>query len=234
MKRTQIESAWHGAARCKNCAIRHLVLFADVKQEVFDHMHLPIDDIEYQPGHRIYLQGDILPFAYTIRSGMIKLVQRLPNGDTRIVRILGQGDLAGLESLDGSAMDHDAISMDHVKVCRIPKSVIEMLKRDSPEIHSALLQRWQKALTSANNWITRLSTGTSKARVARLLMLLHETSEDDSFFLPVREDMGDMLGLTTESVSKATAEFKRQGLLIEVHKQRACINKDTLHKMFCE
>lgn len=228
MKKIQIESAWKGAERCKNCAIRHLVLFADIEQQEFDRLHLPIDDIEYEPGHRLYLQGDELPFVYTIRSGMVKLVQRLPNGDRRIVRLLGQGDLAGLESLEGQVMDHDAITMDHVRVCRIPRSVIETMRRDSPNLHDALLKRWQKALSSANTWITRLSTGNSKERVARLLLLLDETSMDDSFFLPTRDDMGAMLGITTESASKATAEFKRKGWLKSLQHSRACIDREGL------
>lgn len=232
MKKTHIDSAWRGAERCKNCGIRHLVLFADIEQSVFDRMHLPIDDIEYQPGHRLYLQGDELPFVYTVRSGLIKLVQRLPNGDRRIVRLLGQGDLAGLESLEGHAMDHDAITLDHVRVCRIPKSVIATLRRDTPSLHNALLQRWQKALHSANTWITRLSTGNSKDRVARLLLLLDETSADDSFFLPTREDMGAMLGITTESASKATAEFKRNGWLKPVAQNRAWIDRQALIEAF--
>ena len=172
MKQTEIASAWRGSDRCKHCAIRHLVLFADVEQSQFDKMHLPIDDIKYEPGHRLYLQGDNTSFVYTIRSGLVKLVQRLPNGDRRIIRLLGQGDLAGLESLEGDVLDHDAITMDHVRVCRIPKTVIETLHRDTPVLHKQILQRWQKALHNANAWITRLSTGNSKQRVARLLRLL--------------------------------------------------------------
>lgn len=232
MKQNQIASAWKGAERCKNCAIRHLVLFADVEQEQFDRIHLPIDDIEYDPGHRLYHQGDDIPFVYTIRSGLVKLVQRLPNGDRRIVRLLGQGDLAGLEGLDGHILDHDAICMDHVTVCRIPKSVVETMRRDSPALHNALLQRWHKALSSANTWITQLSTGTSRQRVARLLLLLDNTSLDDSFFLPTRDDMGAMLGITTESASKATAEFKRQGWLKNLPHNRAWIDREVLESEF--
>ena len=234
MKKIQIESAWKGAERCKNCAIRHLVLFADIEQDQFDNLHLPIDDIEYEPGHRLYYQGDDLPYVYTVRSGLIKLVQRLPNGDRRIVRLLGQGDLAGLESLEGQPMDHDAITMDKVQVCRIPKTVVDALRKDTPALHDAVLKRWQKALHSANTWITRLSTGHSKDRVARLLLLLDETSEDDSFFLPTRDDMGAMLGITTESASKATAEFKRKGWLKPLQHNRACIDRLELSAEFDE
>ena len=232
MKQTEIESAWRGSDRCKNCAIRHLVLFADVEQSQFDKMHLPIDDIKYEPGHRLYHQGDNSPYVYTIRSGLVKLIQRLPNGDRRIVRLLGQGDLVGLEGLEGESLDHDAITMDHVRVCRIPKNVIENMRKDSPALHKQILQRWQKALHSANTWITRLSTGNSKERVARLLLLLDETSEDDTFFLPTRDDMGAMLGITTESTSKATAEFKRNGWLKPLQNNRACIDRNALANEF--
>lgn len=232
MKTLQIENAWRGSERCKNCAIRHLVLFADLQQEDFDRIHHPIDDIEYAPGNRLYHQGDELPFVYTVRSGLIKLVQRLPNGDRRIVRLLSQGDLAGLETLNGQVADHDAITLDHARVCRIPRSVIEALRRDTPRLHNALMQRWQRALSGADNWITRLSTGNSRERVARLLLLLDQNSDDDSFFLPTRSDIGAMLGITTESASKATAEFRRNGWLRLMDNSRAWIDAPALSNHF--
>jgi CRP/FNR family transcriptional regulator, anaerobic regulatory protein len=230
VKNIQIEKAWRGADRCKNCAIRHLVLFSDLDHEDFDRIHYPIDDIELEPGSRLYHQGDDMPFVYTIRSGLVKLVQHLPNGDRRIVRLLSQGDLAGLEGLNGQVADHDAVALDHVRVCRIPRSVINTLQRDTPNLHAALIQRWQKALSAADNWITKLSTGNAKHRVARLLLLLDKDSVDDSFFLPTRDDMGAMLGITTESASKVTAEFRRQGWLKPLSNNRAWIDTAKLHE----
>lgn len=228
MKQIQIENAWRGAERCKHCAIRHLVLFADLQQDDFDRIHHPIDDIELEPGSRLYHQGDEMPFVFTIRSGIVKLVQHLPNGEYRIVRLLTQGDLAGLENLDGQPASHEAIAMDHVRVCRIPRSVISTLRRDTPRLHDALMQRWQKALSSADDWITKLTTGKAQIRVARLLLLLDENSDDESFFLPTREDMGAMLGITTESASKATAEFRRKALLKPLAQHRAWIDAEGL------
>jgi len=232
VKSVQIEHAWQGAERCKNCAIRHLVLFADLQQDDFDRIHHPIDDIEYSPGQRLYLQGEAMPFIYTIRSGLVKLIQHLPNGDRRIVRLLRQGDLAGLESLNGEASGHEAVTLDHVRVCRIPRSVIETLRRDTPRLHDALMQRWQKALSDADNWITQLSTGNSKTRVARLLLLLDANSEDSSFFLPTREDIGAMLGITTESASKVTAELKRNDWLKPLKNNRAWIDAEQISEHF--
>lgn len=228
MKQKDINMAWRGAQRCKKCGIRHLALFANIKQTEFDRLHLPIEDIGYEPGECLYRQGDCISAVSTIRSGLVKLVQRLPNGDRRIVRILGQGDLAGLEGMEGQPMDHDAITMDYVRVCRIPCNVIVTLRRDNPELHQALLQRWHRALAKANAWITRLSTGHTRERVARLLLLLDETAEDDTIFLPSRDDIGDMLGITTESASRATAEFRRQGWLKPLPEHRAWVDSAAL------
>ncbi len=228
MESIVIEKAWQGAERCKRCAIRHLVLFSDLSYEDFDRIHYPIDDLEYEPGSRLYHQGEALEYVYTVRSGLIKLVQHLPNGDRRIVRLLGQGDLAGLEGLGGQPADHDAVTLDHAAVCRIPISLIRTLQKQTPNLHEALMRRWQKALSGADSWITRLSTGSARQRVARLLLLLDETSTDDSFFLPTREDMGAMLGITTESASKVTADFRRRGWLRPLAAHRAWVDAEAL------
>ena len=167
-------------------------------------------------------------FVFTIRSGLVKLIQYLPNGDRRIVRLLSQGDLAGLESLNGQNADHEAVTMDHVRVCRIPRTVIETLRKETPRLHDSLMRRWQKALSGADSWLTELSTGPARDRVSRLLMLLDKNSQDDSFYLPTRDDMGAMLGITTESASKVTAELRRKGWLKVLDHQRAWIDTDAL------
>lgn len=231
MKTNQIEKAWNGAERCKQCAIRHLALFSDLQHEDFDRIHYPIDEIDFKPGSVIFHQGDEMRFVYTIRSGLVKLIQHMPNGDYRIVRLLKQGDLAGLESLNDDKSDYEAVTMEHVRVCRIPKTVLETLRRDTPRIHDALILRWYKALNSADNWLTRLSTGNARKRVAQLLLLLDESSDDEVFFLPTREDMGAMLGITTESVSKVTADFSRKNWLKSLQHHYAWIDRNELESI---
>ncbi len=44
--------------------------------------------------------------------------------------------------------------------------------------------------------------------------------------------MGAMLGITTESASKATAEFKRQGWLKPLRQNRAWIDSNELNEQF--
>ncbi len=227
----QNQNIWDGSEKCKSCSIRHLVLFSDLNEQDFSQIHRPIDDISYKPMSTIYQQKDKLEFVYTIKSGLVKLVQYLPNGRCRIVRILGQGELLGIESLNHQLSEHTAITLNHVELCRIPHSVINMLQQQSVRLHGSLITRWQNMLTMADLWITQLSTGKIKSRVARILVFLADKSQDENIFLPTREDIGGMLGITTESASKVTAEFKRKGFLKLLKNNRAWIDKDKLAKL---
>jgi CRP-like cAMP-binding protein len=77
------------------------------------------------------------------------------------------------------------------------------------------MARWQRALSEADAWLTELSTGSARQRVARLLLRLVRDRETSECQLFSREDMGAMLGVTTETASRTIAEFKRQSLLVE-------------------
>ncbi len=95
--KSSVAEAWSGHEKCQHCNIRKLVLFADLNQQDFDLIHEPINDIDFDCGENIYKTSDSPLFVYTIRSGLVKLVHELANGSCRIVRILRQGDVAGME-----------------------------------------------------------------------------------------------------------------------------------------
>ena len=105
LKPTDIEFAWSGPEQCRNCGIRHLVLFADLTLDDFKLVHEPIDEIEFAPGQMLYKAGAPATHMLTIRGGLVKLVQYLEDGSQRIVRLLRRGDLAGLEA----TADHDPV-----------------------------------------------------------------------------------------------------------------------------
>jgi len=221
MKSNEIESAWSGAPECRNCGIRHLVLFADLEHDDFQLIHEPISKKSFEPGQYLYRTGDHLTSVFTLREGEVKLVQLAPGGGQRIVRILHRGDLAGIERIVGNQANHDAVALTPVKVCEIPLAVIDRLSSETPRLHAQLMKRWGDALNVADAWLTELSTGPARSRVARLLIWLNDNSLSEEFYLPSREDIGAMLGITTETASRMTAEFRREGLLSLVDTHRA-------------
>lgn len=216
MRAQDIESAWQGPPQCERCAIRHLVLFADLDRKDYGLIHEPIDELRYGVGETLYRPSDAPRYVYTVREGLVKLVQYLPEGRQRIVRLLRRGDLAGMEALLGRPYQHSAWVLDAVSVCRIPVSVVRRLEDETPRLHRQLMDRWQRALSEADAWLTELSTGPARDRVARLLLRLADVATGNTCRIPSREDIGAMLAISTETASRIIAELKRGGQIQEL------------------
>ena len=196
---------------CSLCPTREIALFANLKPKDLLQMHSPIQYKVFEKGDELYAIGQEADYIYTLHDGVLKLEQYLPTGEQRIVRILRRGDLAGIEAVTATNYQHDAIAMTKISVCKIPADIVLDLSLKSPELHENLMNKWQSALTTSDTWLTRLSTGPSRYRVVRLLIWLSENSLDEAFYIPGREDMGNILSLTTETVSRTIAGLRRDG-----------------------
>jgi len=214
MKIVTLHEAWKGEADCLNCALRNSVLFAELNESDFEKIHKPIDQFILPAGSTLYHATDDANYMYTIRSGVIKLYQQLPDGNQRIVRLGFKTDVIGLEALLKPNYKHDAIVLSDIEVCRLPVSVINQLSNENLTLHKELLKRWQRALNDADSWLTQLTTGSAKQRMANLLLKLAEKFDTDKCELFNREDIGSMLDLTTETASRTIAEFKRNKLIV--------------------
>jgi CRP-like cAMP-binding protein len=217
VKNVTFKDARDGVADCLKCSLRESVLFARLEDTDFEKLHDPIDQYTLPIGATLYHTGDKGDRMYTVRSGVLKLVQYLPDGSQRIVRLIRSTDITGLECIVGETYQHDAVVLQETEVCALPVRVVESLGKENPALHTELLNRWQRALKEADAWLTELSTGSAKQRVARLLLRLVKDTQMSECSLFAREDMGAMLGITTETASRTIAEFKRQSLLVETN-----------------
>ncbi|MES9871370.1 MAG: Crp/Fnr family transcriptional regulator [Sedimenticola sp.] len=231
MKLITDKEAWEGEADCLSCTLRNSVLFAGLEEGDFDKIHQPIDLYNLPPGSILYRAGDHGDRMFTIRSGILKLVQYLPDGTQRIVRLVRSTDVTGLEALLDQPYQHDAVVLQTTEACSLPISVVKALSQTNPALHQELLSRWQRALTEADAWLTELSTGSAKQRVARLLLRLVRDEEASECELFSREDMGAMLGITTETASRTIAEFKRQSLLVETRPNHFLLDIRNLERL---
>lgn len=207
------ESAWRGTADCRTCGIRDMVLFADLKEEDFNLIHAPIDDLEYAVGQPLVRMGETATSLYTLRSGVIKLVRNTVDGRQRIVRVLRSGDVVGLEALMGPTYDSDAIALTPIKVCRLPLQVIQRLNRETPRLHQRLLEQWHRSLKAADDWLAELNFGSARQRLAALILTMRSGHDPSVCTLFSREDMGAMLDLKLETVSRTLSAIAREGLI---------------------
>ncbi len=209
----KIDSAWQGTSDCRSCGIRDMVLFADLNEQDFGEIHTPIDDMVFAADAVLFTEGQQALGVFTLRKGMVKLVRSTADGRERIVRVLRPGDVIGLEALATAHYDTEAVAMVESSVCRIPLSVMHHLSAHSPRLHMRLMQKWQQALKDADDWLAELNFGTARQRVAGLALKMRDSEQPQftSFF--ARDDMGAMLDLKLETVSREISALVREGLI---------------------
>jgi CRP/FNR family transcriptional regulator len=171
----------------------------------------------------LFSEGEVAMRAYLVRRGLIKLVARLGNRRSRIVRLRAAGSLLGMSGLVGRSYEHSAVAVDEIEVVCIPIHRLAALRRANPLVYASVAQYWYKDLRDADTWIMQFSTGAIRARVARLIEHLAAlkrwprpvADRSGCVGLLTCEEMAAVLGVTPESVSRVLAEFKRSGLLQE-------------------
>lgn len=212
MRDNEIEAVWSGLESCGKCAIRGMVLFADLTAADFNAVHLPIEDMSLPSGIALYRQGQSATALFTVREGLVKLEQYLPDGSYRIVSLLGPGDVAGLEATLSPEYEHSAIALLPTKACRLPR---DMVARLSPKLNRQLMSKWHDMVQRSHQCVRELSTGSARQRMARLFLLLAPPSTETCRLFG-REDVGALLGVTTETACRMVSEFKRKKVISEI------------------
>ncbi|NGX15338.1 Crp/Fnr family transcriptional regulator [Wenzhouxiangella sp. XN24] len=166
----------------------------------------------------LFREGAEAASLFAIREGLVKLVRHLPNGRARIVGLHGPGAVLGSPANDAAPAvnPHSAIALGDVVAVSWQAGSLQRLRRERPGSYIELLESLFGQVQQADFWITEFSTGCIRSRVARLILFLARlrgaaTTEDVE--LLTCQDMGDILGVTPESVSRVVASLKRMGTL---------------------
>lgn len=210
------------AGACASCALRERSLFGALAPATLLRLHAEIARPHLKTEGRLYARGDPGTAAYTVRTGIVRLQRLTPAGERRIVRLAGPGDLIGLEALLGQPYADEAVACTAAQLCRLPRQAVADLLQLDAGLAPELMRRWQGALDQAAVWSTDLACGTARQRVLKLLeTLLCLADGCDEIWLPRREDMGAMLGLTVETASRVISRLRREGVLRPLPQRRA-------------
>lgn len=204
---------------CLTCPIRYRSIFSGLSEEMLktDIKDFHTSIIECESGDVIYEQGESSEFAYTLRGGLVKLTKSLPDGRTQIVRILKQGDLFGFDGFADEAYNHTASTISKSEICRLPLDALSVLRENNTEIDKAMMGRWLKNIREAEDMLLELGAKKAPEKLATfLLRWCMDTDEKSWIKLELsRSEIGDLLGLTIETVSRFLSDWRRLGFIEE-------------------
>ncbi len=219
-----------GTGQCASCSIRHLSIFANLKPARLDNIPFRPLVTRYKAGETIYLQGDNANTLFTVRSGIVKITKSLADGRSHILYLETAGALLGWDSFLESRYTQSAIAVSDCELCQLPEADLERLRRNDRDVDTAILQRWVTSLRRAETRMLDLSTRKGTEKLASLLLEWCADAPPGSWVdLPLtRGELGEILGLTVETISRFLADWRKRGLISEEHHKIRIDDPDTL------
>lgn len=184
-------------------------------------------------GSMIFCEGDESRFVYEVVGGVVRTSKFLCDGRRQVISFGYPGDLIGISHDCRYHSDCDAVS--DVKLHVHHKNACSAEVLNDPVYCEKLLRQTAAEVTSMQEHFMMLGRKSSIERVASFLNTLakrvgSEESGQIGFDLPMsRADIGDFLGLTIETVSRAFTRLRKSGVIELPNPHRVCVlHPDTL------
>ena len=193
------------------------ILSAQDRQKVLGEMM----ETRYGKGQYIFREGDPTEYFHIVKEGTVKCFKSSPGGKECMLKVLMPGDLfcCDAATFDGAYHPGTAQPMSEVSVLRMRKEAYFDMLRRNPDAAMEVIRHLGHRLNEAQEKAKILALDRADQRLASLLASLAERTglrEPQGIRLSVRltrQDMADMVGVTTETVIRILARFKRDGLV---------------------
>ena len=223
---------------CNSCHLDTLCLPQGLpKKDIWNLSNLVKNSQVLQQDELIYHQGEHFKGIIAIKSGAAKLVTNDDNGNEHILNILLPGELIGLEGLSQNKHNCSVIALETVSYCTLSPEKIDILGQTTPLMMLKLLKHASHAICDFQNHFF-LSKRPAKEKLALFLINLSERLEMRgfsplSFNIPLtRQETGNYLGLTLETVSRMLQHIQSLGF-INVQRKHITINDLKSLKNLC-
>lgn len=167
----------------------------------------------------LYRMGDPFRSLYAIRVGHFKTYQVNAAGEQHITGFQMTGELLGMDAISTDRHHCDAVALEDSEVCEIPFSTLQTLFASIPTLLHHFHRMMSQEITREQSVMLLLGNMRAEQRFAAFLVNLASRyaargySSTGFQLRMTREEIGNYLGLTIESVSRLLSRFKKQGLI---------------------
>lgn len=167
----------------------------------------------------LYRIGDPFTNLYAIRLGHFKTFQVSHSGEQQVTGFQMAGELLGMDAISTEHHHCDAMALEDSEVCEIPFPRLEELFGIIPSLLHHFHRMMSQEITREQNVMLLLGNMRAEQRFAAFLINLSSRYaargySSTTFQLRMsREEIGNYLGLTIESISRLLSRLKKQGLL---------------------
>ncbi|WP_292936010.1 helix-turn-helix domain-containing protein [Noviherbaspirillum sp.] len=180
---------------------------------------LQFQHMQFKAGQRIHTIGQPFDMLYIVYSGFLKSVMIDEAGNEQVLGFPMKGDMFGIDGIHSRVYSTETVALSNCEVILVPFKIFSSLGRTHSELEAAIYGVMSRELVREQSMVGTLGSLSAEARVARFLVFLSERFTDMGYsgkqfnLRMTRQEIGNYLGLTLETVSRTFSAFNSIGLI---------------------
>ena len=167
-------------------------------------------------GQMLYSQGEPFHFIYAVRSGSLKSTTSARDGRDRVCGFHVAGDVL---ALDGVAAEHhasSAMALDDVQVCAVGYRELRAELALAPGLQRSVSRLLGREIVRGHALMLLMGRMNARERLAAFVLDLsvrmgsHDNPARELRLCMTRADIGSLLGLTLETVSRTFSQLQHE------------------------
>jgi CRP/FNR family transcriptional regulator len=215
-----VDEASRVRSHCGQCALKAVCLpdgldgqtREDFTALIFHHKRL-------QAGQALYRAGEPFTYLYFVKTGSLKTVVLLDDGREQVTGFHLAGDVLGVDAISSPAHPSEAVALEDTHVCAIAFAQLARLSQRVEHLQTYVQRLLAREVVRDQGLMLLLGRMQADERVAAFLLNLSKRFEARGYsplaftLSMAREEIGNYLGLTLETVSRCFSRLKSAGVL---------------------
>jgi CRP/FNR family transcriptional regulator len=225
---------------CSTCHIRHLCLPQDISDTDLSEFNQSVKLRKVvKKGGVIISAGSQFHSIFAIRTGSFKTFLQNENGHGHLSGFQMAGSSLGMDGIAKSIYTSDATALEDSSVCMIPFNEIEALSRKFPKFQRRFLIAMSDEISRENKNLIHFSQMNADQKVANFLydllakLKLRGFSGRELNLRMTRLEIGQHLGLTLETISRAFSKLAKKEVLT-INKRHVTILDKSCLELICD
>ena len=212
--------AARNSVACASCCLQGVCLPCDLHAAELDRFgDIAAAKRKVARGGSLYRPGDAFDSLYAVRSGAFKTVGVSHDGEEKVTGFYLSGELLGLDSISAGRHGYSAVALEDSEVCAIPFAALEKMALSVPALQHKLFKVLSGDISRDQGLMLLLGSMSAEQRLAAFLLSLSRRylrlgfSPNRYTLRMTREEIGNYLGLTLETVSRLMSRFQKDALI---------------------
>ncbi len=192
--------------------------------------------MRYVKGQQLFREGSEAEGIFVVNKGVVKVQVKGFKEKPFILFLAGAGDMIGYQVNSARKNMVSAIAVEETYVCFIERKDFETVLQKNVLVRDDLTAEFNNELHKKNLRIVSLAQMTVREKVASAFLMIAKAYKrnrsGELFEINLsRQDIGDLIGVNKEQVSKSLADLKKDKVVATSGKQLKFLNYKQLEDM---